>query len=542
MSSAKDTIAAGAGTPPAAAHGSGRTGGSGSAHRSARADTTGAGDRTGRTQGAVEAGGSGGAAGGGRPANVTWTLILASIGSFVAALDVVVVSTALPTLQTRLHASLSDLEWTINAYNLAFACLMLTGSALGDRFGRRRLYAGGLLLFAAASVGAALSQNASQLIVARVVEGAGGAAVLPLTLALISDAFPRDKRGAAIGVWGGVTGLGVSAGPLVGGALIQGLSWQWIFWINVPIGVTVALLSLRKMNESHGPRPQLDLVGLGLVVLGMFGLTWGPVRAPGIGWDSPEVVTSLVLGAVVVAAFLAWERRTRYPMVPLGYFRSREFTTANGVIFFQLMSLIGTLFMLTQLLQIGMGYGALGAGVRILVWAGTPVVVAPLAGLLSERFGNKPFMVLGMFLQGGGLVWLAMVVRTGVGYPTLIAPLVFSGVGTAMCFPTVANAVTGAVPVDDTAVAAGTNSALRELGGVFGVAILSAVFAHQGGGYASRAMFIHGFRPAIVVAAAMAGLGLVWAVLAPSKAAAEAARAGGVSGAGHAREAEPVAD
>ena len=371
---------------------------------------------------------------------------------------------------------------------------------------------------------AALSQSATQLIIARVLQGAGGAAVLPLTLALISDAFPVEKRGAAIGIWGGVTGLGVSCGPLVGGALIQGLSWQWIFWINVPVGALVAVLSMLKMKESHGPRPQLDLIGLVLVAIGMFGLTWGPVRAPSVGWGSAEVIVSLLLGVLFVGLFLNWERRAKYPMVPLEYFRLREFTTANGVIFFQFMSLIGTLFMLTQMFQIGMGYCAFAAGLRILVWAAIPVVIAPLAGLLSDRIGNKPFMVLGLIMQGLGLVWLASVVKLGVDFPTLIAPLVVSGVGTAMCFPTVANAVTGAVPVEDTGVAAGTNNALRELGGVFGVAILAAVFAHNGG-YASRADFMDGYKPAMYVAAVIAGLGLIWALLAPSKSAVEITRA-----------------
>ncbi|MBM9508612.1 MFS transporter [Streptomyces sp. KK5PA1] len=460
-----------------------------------------------------------------KPANTTWTLILASIGSFIAALDVVVVSTALPTLQSHLHASLSDLEWTINGYNLAFACLMLTGAALGDRFGRRRVYAGGLVVFSAASVGAALSGNVGTLITFRALEGLGGAAVLPLTLALISDAFPVEKRGAAIGIWGGVTGMGVSCGPLVGGALIQGASWQWIFWINVPIGLAVAALTMSKVRESYGPRPQLDLVGLVLIVAGMFGLTWAPVRAPSIGWGNAEVITSLLVGAAFVGAFLAWERRAPHAMVPLHYFRIREFTTANFVIFFQFMSLIGTLFMLTQLLQVGMGYGALGAGVRILVWAGTPVVIAPAAGLLADKIGNKPFMVLGLFMQGTGLIWLAAVTKAGVGFPTLVGPLVWSGVGTAMCFPTVANAVTSAVPVEDTGVAAGTNNALRELGGVFGVAILSAVFAHNHGAYTSHAAFIHGFKPAIYVAAVMCALGWIWALAAPSKSAVAVTRA-----------------
>ncbi|UYM04630.1 MFS transporter [Solicola gregarius] len=453
-----------------------------------------------------------------------WTLILASIGSFVAALDVVVVATALPALREDLGASLFDLEWTINAYNLAFACLMLTGAAIGDRIGRRRTYAAGLLVFAAASIGAALSQSGTELIVARVIQGAGAAAVLPLTLALISDAFPYEKRGAAIGLWGGVTGLGVSSGPVFGGAIIEGISWQWIFWINVPIGATVAVLSQWKLRESYGPRPQLDLPGLGLVGLAMFGLTWAPVRAPRIGWGSAEVIGSLLLGVALVVAFLAWERRATYPMVPLAYFRSREFTTANGVIFFQFMSLIGAVFLLTQLFQVGMGYGPFDAGLRTLAFFATPVVAAPIAGLLADRFGNKPFMVIGLSMQGLGLLWLTALVEPGVGYPTLVAPLVFAGVGTAMCFPTVANAVTSAVPVADTGVAAGTNNALREVGGVFGVAVLAAVFADNGGGYASAANFIDGFQPAMYIGAAMAGVGVVWAALAPSSSAAEAGR------------------
>jgi EmrB/QacA subfamily drug resistance transporter len=453
------------------------------------------------------------------PSSVRWTLLLGSIGAFMAALDIVVVSTALPTLRTHLHANLADLEWTINAYNLAFACLMLTGAALGDRIGRRRTYAFGLLVFAAASVGAALSHTGTELIIARVVEGAGAAAVLPLTLTLISDAFPPEKRMAAIGIWGGVTGLGASTGPVVGGALTQYLSWQWIFWINVPIGVLVAVLSLRKIRESRGPRPQLDPVGLILVALGAFGLTWAAVRAPSIGWGSGQVVGGIVGGVVLIAAFVAWERRTRYPMVPMSYFRSRAFTTANWVMFFQFMPLVGCTFMFAQVLQVGLGYGVFGAGLRMLVWTGTPMFFAPLAGKLAERFGNKPFMVLGQLLQAAGIVWLAAIVHTGVSYPTLIAPFIVTGIGSALCFPTAAGAVMMSVPANDAGVAAGTNSALRELGGVFGVAILAAVFAHEGGGYASREAFIHGWVPAMYAAAIMAGLGFVGALFAPSKAA-----------------------
>jgi EmrB/QacA subfamily drug resistance transporter len=445
-----------------------------------------------------------------------WTLALASVGAFMSALDVVVVSTALPTLREHFGASLADLEWTINAYNLAFGCLMLTGAALGDRFGRRRMYATGLLVFVLGSALAALAPTAGLLIGARVVQGAGGAILVPLTLTLISDAFPVEQRGTAIGIWGGVTGLGVAAGPVVGGAIVQGLSWQWIFWLNVPIGIVVAALSVSRLRESRGRRPQLDVVGLILAAAGLFALTWAPVRAPDYGWSSGPVAGSLVAGVVLMAAFLAWERRARYPMLPLRYFRVAAFSTANAVIFFQFVSLIGSLFFITQLFQIGLGYSPLAAGLRILVWMAMPMLVSPVAGTLADRFGNRPFMLGGLVLQAAGLGWLAAVTRPGVSYLTLVAPLVVAGVGIAMCFPAVANAVTAAVPLEDVGVAAGTNNALNALGGVFGVAIMAAVFAGNGG-YLGPAQFIAGFRPAEWVAAGIAAAGVVAAALAPSR-------------------------
>ena len=446
-----------------------------------------------------------------------WTLALAALGAFLTSLDVVVVATALPTLRSDLHASLSDLEWTINAYNLVFACMMLTGAALGDRFGRRRFYVLGLLVFTAGSVAAALSNTAGELIASRVLQGVGAAVLMPLTLTLISNAFPVEKRGAAIGIWGGVSGLGVAAGPVLGGAIVDGISWQWIFWINAPVGLVVAALSSRMLQESHGARQRLDLVGLVLVGTALFGLTWAPVRAPVVGWSSAEVIVALVAGAVLLGAFVGWEARSGNPMLPLSYFRRRGFTAANGVTFFQFISLLGSLFMITQLFQIGLGYSPLEAGLRILVWMAMPMLVAPIAGGLADRFGNRPFMLAGLLLQGGGAAWLALVVEPSVGYPTLVGPLIVSGVGIAMCFPTVANAVVASVPAEDAGVAAGTNSAIRELGGVFGIAILAAVFAAQGG-YGSPTEFIDGFKPAITVAAAVPVLGAVFAALAPSHA------------------------
>jgi EmrB/QacA subfamily drug resistance transporter len=452
-----------------------------------------------------------------RPERVAWTLILASIGAFVTSLDVVVVATALPSLRTHLHASLSDLEWTINAYNLAFACLMLTGAALGDRFGRRRMYVTGLGVFTAASAACALSTSVNSLIAARIVQGAGAAMVLPLTLTLISEAFPVEKRGAAIGIWGGVTGLGVAAGPVLGGAIIQGISWQWIFWINVPVGAVSLVLAAVMLRESHGPRPRLDLVGLPLIALGLLALVWAPVRAPARGWGSGEVIGALIVGAGFIVAFLAWERRARFPMMPLAYFRRRGFAAAGGVAFFLSFSLIGSVFMIAQLFQTGLGYSPLAAGVRILVWTAMPMAVAPLAGLGSDKIGNRPFMVGGLLLMGLGLGWLGLEAKAGVGYGTLIAPLIVSGIGISCVFPTLANAAVGSVPITDSGVAAGANNTVRETGGLFGVAVLGAVFAANGG-YASTASFMNGFKYALLVAGAAALVGVVPGILSPSKA------------------------
>ncbi|MCX5419773.1 MFS transporter [Streptomyces sp. NBC_00078] len=451
------------------------------------------------------------------PARRVWTVVLAGLGALLCSLDVVVVATALPALRADFGASLSDLEWTINAYNLVFACLTLTGAALGDRFGRRRMYLVGLAVFTLGSAASALAGGPGPLIGARVVQGAGAAVLLPLTLTLISDAFPAEKRGVAIGVWGGVTGLGVAAGPVLGGAVTEGLSWQWIFWLNVPIGLAMLPLAATKLRESYGTRPQLDLVGLVLAAVGLTGLAWAPVRAPQAGWGSAEVLSALAMGIVFTVAFLAWERRgARYPMLPLGHFRNRGFSTANAVAFLLFGSLLGALFMITQLFQTGLGYSPLEAGVRILVWNAMPLLVAPVAGALADRFGTRPFMLAGMVLMATGLALLAWQVEPGVGYGQLVVPLIIAGIGISMVFPSVANAVTSSVPLGEAGVAAGVNNALRELGGVFGVAVAALVFT-QYGGYGSPSAFLDGCAPALWVSAGAAGAGAVVAAFAPSR-------------------------
>ena len=442
----------------------------------------------------------------------TWTLVLASLGVFMVALDTLVVSTALPVLRVDLGASLSDLEWTVNAYNLAFACFLLTGAALGDRFGRRRMFSLGLLGFTAASAAAALSPSVGALVAARAVQGAAAAVVMPLTLTLISEAFPLEKRGTAIGIWGGISGLAVAAGPVVGGAIIDGIDWHWIFWLNVPIGLVLAPLAANRLSESYGPRPQLDVIGLVLAGPGVLGLTWGLVRSSAIGWDSGEVLAALAAGASLLSVFLAWERRAASPMLPLALFRERGFVAGNAVSFFMYAALFGALFLISQLLQTALGNSPFQAGLRILPWTAAPMVIAPLAGTLADRYGNRLFMAIGLALQALGLAWVAVIAKPGMGYFELGVALTVAGVGISMCFPTVANAVMGSVPAAEAGVASGTNSALRELGGVLGVAVLAAVFAHHGV-YGSPQAFIDRFSPALLVGAGFSAVGVVAALL-----------------------------
>src|SRR5438477_1605655 len=447
--------------------------------------------------------------------NKRWTIVLASLGVFMSALDTLVVTTSLPALRLDLHASLQSLEWTVNAYNLAFACFLLTGAALGDRFGRRRMYTVGLLTFTAASAAAALSPSAGSLVAARAIQGAGAAIVFPLTLTLISEAFPAEKRGAAIGLWGGITGLGVAIGPVVGGAVVNGISWHWIFWLNVPVGIVLLPLAATRLTESFGPRPQLDIPGLLLAAAGAFGVTWGLIRANSVGWGSAEVIASLAAGAAFAATFLAWERRSESPMIPVGLFRERTFASANAVSLFMYAGLFGALFLMSQFFQSCLGYSPLEAGVRLLPWSMPPMFIAPIAGALADRYGNRPFMALGLALQAAGLAWVALIASPDVSYLQVGVALTIAGTGTSFCFPTVANAVVGSVPLAEAGVASGTNSTIRELGGVFGVATLAAVFAHAGS-YASPGLFVDGFRPAIWLATGFSVIGVAWALLAPA--------------------------
>jgi EmrB/QacA subfamily drug resistance transporter len=450
-----------------------------------------------------------------------WTFVITSVALFMVTLDNLVVTMALPSIRLDLGATIEDLEWTVNAYTLSFAVLLLTGAALGDRFGRRRVFVLGLGIFTAASAAAALAPNVESLIAARAVQGVGGAIITPLTLTLLSAAVPPNRRGLALGAWGGIGGLGVALGPVIGGAVVEGLSWQWIFWLNVPIGIALAPLAARRLTESLGPDSRLDLAGLGLVSVGLFGIVLGLVRGNSVGWGSPQILGSLILGAAFVVAFVLWELRAQAPMLPMRFFRNRTFAATNAASLFMFFGMFGSIFLLAQFLQTVQGYSPLSAGLRTLPWTAMPIFVAPIAGALSDRIGGRPLMAVGLAMQAIGLGWLATISSPTVPYGDLVPAFVVSGIGMALFFAPVANVVLSSVRREEEGKASGTNNAIRELGGVFGVAILASVFSRYGG-YETPATFVDGLVPAVWVGAAVVAAGAAAALLIPRRRQAEA--------------------
>jgi EmrB/QacA subfamily drug resistance transporter len=444
-----------------------------------------------------------------------WTLILVSAALFMVTLDNLVVTTALPRIRIDLGAPLSGLEWIVNAYTLSFAVLLMTGAALGDRFGRRRIFTIGLSVFTGASALAALAPTTTALIAARALQGAGAALVLPLTLTLLSEAFPAGRRGVALGIWSGISGLGVALGPVIGGAVVSGISWQWIFWINVPIGLVVVPLALARLNESHGPNKQLDFGGLVLASGGLFGVIYGLVRANALGWTSATVLTSAILGAVLLGGFVVWELRTSTPMLPMRFFRSRAFSATNGVSLAMYFGMFGAIFLLAQFFQTAQGYTPLQAGLRTLPWTAMPIFVAPVAGLLSDRLGSRPLMFLGLALQASALGWLASELSPSLSYGQMIVPFILAGTGMALVFAPAANAVLGAVRDEEAGQASGATNAIREVGGVLGIAVLASVFSGAGG-YGSPSSFVSGLIPAVAVAAIVLGVGALIALAIPA--------------------------
>jgi EmrB/QacA subfamily drug resistance transporter len=446
----------------------------------------------------------------------TWVLLLTSAASFMAILDAMVVTTALGAIRQDLGASIELLEWTVNAYNLSFAVLLLTGAALGDRFGRRRIFIAGIALFTAASVWCALGSGAGWLIAGRALQGVGAALLMPLAMALLSAAFPPEERAKALGIFGGVNGIALIIGPIIGGAVAEGLAWRWIFWINLPIGLALVPLARRRIPESVGARVAIDMPGVVLVTGAALSLVWGLMRGNHLGWMHAEVVASLAAALVLALGFVARELRADEPMVPLRFFRSRAFSAGVIASFLFYAAMYGVLFLLPQFLQAVQGHGPLGVGLRLLPWTAPLFVFAPLGGALVNRLGERALVVTGVLLQAVCMAWIGLVADPALPLVQLAAPLLISGAGVSAAMPAVQNAILGAVVRSEIGKASGIFNMVRFLGGVFGVAMVVAVFGVKGG-VGSPEAFTAGFAPALAVAAALSLLGAIAGMALPGR-------------------------
>ena len=453
-----------------------------------------------------------------------WTLALTSAAFFMVSLDALVVVTALPAMHRDLGGSISTLEWTVNAFTLTFAAGIITAAALGDRFGRRLVFVSGLGLFTLASIACAVAPTAELLIAARAVQGLGASMVMPLSLTILTSAFPPERRGAIVGAWGGIGGMAVALGPVVGGAITEGVNWHWIFWVNAPIGVAAVLLSLLRLVESRGPATRLDFVAAVLIASGATALVWGLIRAGDEGWSSAPTIATIGAGLVLVAAFVAWEIRQPDPMLPMRLFANRTFAAGSATAFLMTGTIFSAAFLVSQYMQFGLGFSPLGSGLRVLPWTATPVFIAPAAGLISDRIGRRPVLVAGMLLQAVGLGLFALLATTGVAYGDLVVPLILAGVGISMALPIAPTVLVSAVRPHEIGKASGVSTTLQRFGSAFAIAVAAAVFAANGR-IGTPASFDAGFRPALAVIAGLSILGAVTALAAGTRSSGVAAGA-----------------
>jgi EmrB/QacA subfamily drug resistance transporter len=434
------------------------------------------------------------------------TVLFTSVAYFMVALDTLVVVTALPSIHRDLGGNVGVLQWTVNAYVLTFGATIITAAAIGDLIGRRRMYVLGLTLFTAASAGCALAPNIAALIACRAAEGIGAGIIMPLGLTLLTSAFPAERRGTVVGIWGGVAGLAVACGPLIGGAVTQGLNWHWIFWVNVPIGILAIAGSRLRLADSRGPTTRLDLPALVLIAAGVGALTWGLVQAGQAGWDSAQTLAALFLGAGLIVAFLAWERRAAEPMIPLGLFRSTGFSAAVATQFLLAAAIYSAAFLTSQYFQFALGDSPLGTGLRFLPWTATPMVIAPIAGAAFDKIGARPLIVPGLLMQALGFGWIVYLATRSAGYASYIAPFLIAGVGISMALPCVSAAGLNAVSPQSLGKAAGVMNTMQQFGAVFGIAIATTVF-NANGSLATAAAITSGYRPALGVSAGLSVLG-----------------------------------
>jgi EmrB/QacA subfamily drug resistance transporter len=439
------------------------------------------------------------------------TVLLTSVAYFMVTLDALVVVTALPSIHRDLGGGIGTLQWTVSAYSIAFGAGILTATALGDRLGRRRVYVAGLALFTAASAACALAPSPEVLVAFRAVQGLGAATVLPLGLTILTSAFTAERRGLVVGIWGGIAGLAVAAGPLVGGSITQGLNWHWIFWVNVPIGVMAVIGARLRLPESYGPSAPLDVPALVLVSAGVGLLIWGLVQGSQDGWGGGQNVIGLSLGGLLILGFVLREASTPEPMIPLGLFREVNFSAAVATQFLMASAIFSAAFLTSQYFQFARGFSPLGSGLRFLPWTATPLLVAPIAGTLFDKVGGRALAVPGLLMQAIGFSWIVYLAGHSAGYGSFVLPFVVAGTGISMALPCVTASGLNAVGPALLGKAAGTLNTMQQFGAVFGVAIVTAVFSSNGS-LATPAAVTNGYRPALATAAGLSALGAVTAV------------------------------
>jgi EmrB/QacA subfamily drug resistance transporter len=416
-----------------------------------------------------------------RPKSMGSVIVASTLPMFMVSLNNLVVINALPAINWQLGASVVGLQWVINVYVLSFAGLLLTGAALGDRYGRRRVFIASTLVFIAGSIGCALSRSIMDLVYFRVLQGVGAAAVFPLSLTLVAGTVPEHRRGAAVGLWGGLNGLGVALGPMIGGAITQAFGWPWIFWLNVPFGLLGIRLVMRAIDDDvagrKGDKPRtIDLPGVVLASAAVTLAVWGIVQASVLGWIASQVLGAFAISTVLAMLFVFWERRARNPLLPLRFYRIRTFVLSNLVSLAMFFGVFGSIFFLVQYMQGPMGFSPFAAGVRTLPWTAMPMVVAPVAGLIADRVGGARLIAIGMFLTAVALAWIAVIARIDLTYGRMVPALVLAGIGMGLMLAPTAVLVLNSVTVAEHGKASGANTTIREVGGALGVAVLTTVF------------------------------------------------------------------
>jgi EmrB/QacA subfamily drug resistance transporter len=444
-----------------------------------------------------------------------WTLAAVSFGLFMIMLDNTIVNVALPTIERSLHLKISELEWVVTGYALTFGALMLTGGKLADLMGRRAIFVLGLVIFTLSSLACGLAGSASVLIGARVVQGVGAALMNPATLSIITVTFPPKQRGTAIGIWAGISALALAIGPLTGGLIVENLNWNWIFFINVPIGVLAILAAFAFIPESRDTSAEQrpDLAGQFTSALGLFALSYGLIEANGYGWTSSRILGAFALAVVSLAAFVVLEMRQRLPMLDLSLFRNRGFAGANTVMGFVGLAMFGIFFYVSLYVQQVLGYSPVQAGASFLPWTVLIILLAPVAGKLSDRLGPRRFVTTGMAIIAGSMVVFSRV-GLGASYWQLLPGMLLGGLGMSIAMAPTTAAAMHSVRPEKAGVGSAVLNSMRQVGGSLGIAIMGAIVASGissslASGHSRPVAFVNGYHHAVEVSALIALAGAV---------------------------------